>query len=85
MSMVYQKIQQQADAVAAGIVVTAMGQQGFEQLFGSLLGVIPEGFIVDGGIIQQLLQHRLVLRRLAQQPTGLLRGNHAAHALLCEP
>ena len=70
--------------------MAAVGEQGFQQFFGRLLGVIAQGFILNGWIIHQLVEHRLVLGCFAQQELALgpgldwIRGSHAARALPCE-
>ncbi len=43
---------------------------------GRLLGVIAEGLIVDGGIIQQPVEHGQVLSCLALQQLCLIRASH---------
>ena len=78
--MAFQEIQEQADVGAAGIIVAAVREQGLDQFFGSLLGVVAEGFVVDGCVIDQLVEYSKILRGFAQQQAGLLRGSHAAQA-----
>ena len=79
-AMAFEEIKEQTDVVAAGIVVAAMREQGLDQFFGGLLGVIAESFVVDGWVIDQLVDHSKILSGLVQQKPGLLRGSHAAQA-----
>jgi hypothetical protein len=73
--MAFQEIQEQADVVAAGIVVAAVREQGLDQFFGSLLSVVAEGFVVGtrsgGETINQDIAPRSTPRREGDLISGL--------------
>ena len=54
------------------------GKQRLDQFFGSLLGVVAEGLVVDGWIIQQPVEHGQVLSCFALQQPCLIRASHEA-------
>ena len=57
--------------MATGIGVAAVDEQSFQQFFGRLLGVIAQGFVLNGWIIDQLVEHRLILSCFAEQEQEL--------------
>lgn len=48
-----QKVEEQADVVAAWVVMSMQGKERLDQFLGCLLGVIAEGLVIDVWIIQQ--------------------------------